>query len=335
MSAYLGLHGTGAGQTVAVVDAPGNPNLVADVDHFSSQFGLSQVCADGTTTGCFHLTVTAPNGTGADDPNWAIETSMDVEWIHAVAPQAAVELVEARDGDFASLFQAVDAAATLRPDAISMSWGLPEEFTDETYYDHHCQLADSLCVVSSGDYGFPGSYPAYNPAVLAVGGTTLKLSGDGTVTGETAWSGSGGGRSYVEPTPAYQHGVVTGGRGIPDVSYDADPNTGVAVYDSSPVNGQSGWFQVGGTSLGAPSWAAILASTDQLRTAAGAPQLTDTGSASAQQTIYDSAGQLGDIVAGPANGSCPDICSAGTGYDFVTGLGSPRTGLDAALAAAH
>jgi subtilase family serine protease len=187
--------------------------------------------------------------------------------------------------------------------------------------------------VASGDYGHPGSYPAYNPVVLTVGGTTLHLAGDGTVTGETAWSGSGGGRSYVEPTPAYQQGVVTGGRGIPYVSFNADPSTGVAVYDSTPFYGQTGWFQVGGTSLGAPAWAAIIASAEQLRTAAGKARLVSARDA-AQRAIYAAAGQLGDIVSGPSNGYCPTICSAGTGYDFVTGLGSPRSGLDATLAAA-
>jgi hypothetical protein len=320
MRAYLGLTGTGAGQTVAVVDAPGDPNLTSDVEHFDAQFGLPPI----------DLTVETPDGTGATDGGWGLETAMDVEWIHALAPQAAVVLVEAHDGSFAALFRAVDAAAELHPDAISMSWGIPEEFTDETYYDAHCKVADSLCVVASGDYGFPGSYPAYNPAVLSVGGTTLQLGTDGSVTSETAWSGSGGGRSYVEPVPSYQHGVVSGGRGIPDVSYDADPNTGVAVYDTNPVYGQTGWFQVGGTSLGAPSWSAILADTDQLRTAAGHSRLA--GSA-AQQDVYAAAGALGDVTTGPADGICPDICQAGPGYDFVTGLGSPRSGIDATLSA--
>jgi subtilase family serine protease len=315
-----------------VVDAPGDPDIVDDVNQFSGQFGLPQVCSGATTPGCFQLTVTAPNGTGATDPGWGLETAMDVEWIHAVAPQAAVVLVEAHDGSFASLFHAVDVAAQLRPDTISMSWGIPEEFTDETTTTTPA-TSPPRCVVASGDYGHPGSYPAYNPVVLTVGGTTLHLAGDGTVTGETAWSGSGGGRSYVEPTPAYQQGVVTGGRGIPDVSFNADPSTGVAVYDSTPFYGQTGWFQVGGTSIGAPAWAAIIASAEQLRTAAGKARLVSAHDA-AQRAICAAAGQLGDIVSGPSNGYCPTSCSAGTGYDFVTGLGSPRSGLDATLAAA-
>jgi subtilase family serine protease len=179
--------------------------------------------------------------------------------------------------------------------------------------------------VASGDRGWPGSYPAYNPHVLSVGGTTLDLGAGGAVTGETAWAGSGGGRSYVEGVPPYQKGLVAGGRGTPDVSYVADPATGVAVYDTTPDLGQTGWFQVGGTSLGAPTWAALIASADQLRAAAGRPRLTE-------EQIYDARSSLGDVTSG-ANGTCPAVCTAAPGYDFVTGLGSPRAGLDKRLAA--
>jgi Subtilase family len=328
VQSYLGLHGDGAGQTVAVVDAPGNPDIAADVDQFSQQFGLPQVCSSVVTTGCFDFTVDTPDGTGTVDPGWGLETSLDIEWIHAIAPRASIVLVESADAGLASMFKAVAAAAQLKPDAISMSWGESGEFTDETYYDHFCRLADSLCVVSAGDYGFPGSYPAYNPSVLAIGGTSLQLGSDGSVVSETAWSDGGGGQSYVEPTPAYQDGVAAGGRGTPDVSFDADPATGVAIYDSTPDNGQSGWFQVGGTSVGAPVWSAILATTDQLRAATGTAPLN---TATAHQAVYGSTSALGDVVSG-SNGQCP-VCTAGTGYDFVTGLGSPRNGLDATLAA--
>lgn len=327
MQSYLGLHGTGAGQTVAVVDAPGNPDIAADVDQFSAQFGLPQACSATETSGCFDLTVDTPDGTGTVDPGWGLETSLDVEWIHAIAPQASIVLVEAHDADISSMFAAVAAASKLKPDAISLSWGMQGEFTDETYYDHFCRLSSSLCVASTGDYGYPSDYPAYNPSVLAIGGTSLQLADDGSVLGETAWSNSGGGQSYVEPTPAYQSGVVSGGRGTPDVSFDADPSTGVPVYDSTPDQGQSGWFQVGGTSVGAPAWSAILTVTDQLRAAAGRPALV---SGTAQQALYGSAASLGDITSGD-NGQCP-VCTAGAGYDFVTGLGSPRNGIDSTLA---
>jgi PQQ-like domain len=332
---YLGLSGTGAGQTVAVVDAYSDPRIVSDVNTFSTQFGLPKVCGTkGAGSQCFDFTVSAPNGTAGRDPDWALETSLDIEWIHAVAPRAAVRLVEAHDSTFAALFSAVTGAAALRPDAISMSWGIDGEFSGETYYDRHCELAHSVCVVASGDYGYPGDYPAYSPRVLAVGGTTLQLAPGGAVSSEISWDGSGGGQSYFEPKSAAQEGVSPGTRrGIPDVSFDADPSTGVAVYDTVPYEGQTGWFQVGGTSVGAPVWSAILASADQLRAAAGKGRLTSAGDQAAR-AVYAATSALGDITTGPPNGACPKECMPGPGWDFVTGLGSPRTGIDAAIAGA-
>jgi len=317
----LGLTGDGTGQTIAIVDAYDDPNIAADLTQFDSQFGLP--AAD--------LTISKPNGSAGSDAGWALETSMDVEWVHAVAPRAHITLVEAHDGYFASMFTAVTAAAALHPDAISMSWGIGAEFSDEGYYDHFCALTHSVCVASSGDYGYPGSYPAYNPAALAIGGTTAQLAADGTVTGEQGWAGSGGGQSHVEARPTYQKGT-TQGRGIPDVSFDADPQTGVAVYDTFGYAGQAGWFQVGGTSLGAPVWSAILATADQQRAAAGKARLV---AGTAQQAIYAATSGIADITAGPANGACPNICRPKAGYDNVTGLGSPRRGLSAALFAAR
>jgi hypothetical protein len=336
IGSYLGLTGDGAGQTVAVVDAYRDPDITSDVNTFSSQFGLSRVCGTaGAGARCFNFKVTAPQGTAGENSDWALETSLDVEWIHAIAPKAAVRLVTAHDASFASLFAAVTDAAALAPAAISMSWGdSVGEFSGETFYDWHCRLAHSVCVAATGDEGHPGEYPAYNSHALAVGGTTLQLSSTGTVDSEVAWAGSGGGLSYFEPKPAAQQGVSPGGhRGIPDVSFDADPNTGVAVYDSVPYEGQTGWFQVGGTSVGAPSWSAILAAADQLRVAAGKSPLTSAGG-QVQRAVYAASSALGDITTGPPNGRCPDECQAGPGYDFVTGLGSPRAGIDQALAAA-
>jgi hypothetical protein len=332
---YLGLSGTGAGQTVAVVDAYSDPRIVSDVNTFSAQFGLPKVCGTKGAGGqCFDFKVSAPNGTAGQNPDWALEISLDVEWIHAVAPQAAVRLVEAHDSTFAALFGTVTGAAALRPDAISMSWGIYGEFSGETYYDPHCELTDSVCVVATGDYGYPGGYPAYSPRVLAVGGTTLQLAPSGAVSSEISWNGSGGGQSYFEPKSAAQQGVSPGTRrGIPDVSFDADPSTGVAVYDSIPYLGQAGWFQVGGTSVGAPVWSAILASADQLRAAAEKSRLTSAGDQAAR-AVYAATSALGDITTGPPNGACPKECMPGPGWDFVTGLGSPRTAIDAAIAGA-
>jgi len=336
---YLHLTGDGAGQTVAVVDAYTDPDITADVNTFSGQFGLPRVCGTaGAGPGCFHFTITAPQGTPASNDDWALETSLDIEWIHAIAPEAKVTLVEARNNTFARLFGAVTSAAALHPDAVSLSWGSDGEFSGESYYGGACALTRSVCVAASGDDGYPGGYPAYDPDVVAVGGTTLNLTAGGTVTSETDWDGSGGGQSFFEAKPAAQRGVAPGAyRGIPDVSFDADPATGVAVYDSVPYQGQTGWFEVGGTSLGAPSWSAILASADQLRAAAGKPRLTAAGGAAgggAQRAIYSLATGLARVTSGPPNGSCPVECQPGAGYDFITGLGSPRAGIDEALAGA-
>lgn len=332
--AYLGPRGDGSGQTIAIVDAYDDPRIAADVEEFSEQYGLPGVCGAGGDAGnCFELDVAHPDGTAGTDASWSLETALDVEWAHAVAPKAKLRLVEAHDAGFAAMFRAVDAATATRPAAVSMSWGLPFEFSDETYYDGHCAVTTTVCAVSSGDDGHPGSYPAYNPAALAVGGTSLTLAADDSVSSETAWSGSGGGRSFVEPGPPYQRALPDSDRRqIPDVAFDADPATGVAVYDSVTYRGQAGWFQVGGTSLSAPVWAAILADADQLRAGAGGTPLT---AGAAQRAVYDlPPGTLADITGGPANGFCPVGCAAGTGYDEVTGLGSPRHGLDQALAAA-
>jgi outer membrane protein assembly factor BamB len=336
MRSYLGLSGDGSGQTIAIADAYRDPTIVADAEQFSTQFGLPGVCGAGGTAGdCFKLKVTRPDGTAGTDQNWDLETALDVEWTHALAPRATIMLVEAHDQTFGALFRAVDDAVAAHPAAVSMSWGINYEFSDEAYYDGHCAVTATVCVVASGDYGHPGSYPAYNPHVIAVGGTTLNLAADGSVMSELAWSDSGGGTSWVEPEPAYQQQVTSGsGRQMPDVSFDADPATGVAVYDGSNYQGQTGWFQVGGTSVGAPSWSAILADADQLRAAAGRAPLTAAGYA-AQLAIYDlPAGALAEISSGPPNGFCPVGCTPGPGFEDVTGLGSPRQGIDAALAAA-
>jgi hypothetical protein len=337
MTAYLGLTGDGKGQTIAIVDAYDDPDIASDAETFSQQYGLPGVCGAGGTPGdCFTLDVRQQSATAGSDQSWALETSLDVEWAHALAPDATIELIEARDATFASLFRGVAQAEAAHPTAVSMSWGyLYGEFSDETYYDHFCAVSTTVCVVSAGDYGHPGSYPAYNPAVLAVGGTTLSLSASGAVTSEQAWAGSGGGQSWVEPEPAYQDKVQSSGmRQMPDVAFDADFNTGVPVYDSIPYFGQTGWFEVGGTSVGAPSWSAILADTDQLRAASAEPPLTAAGFA-AQKAVYSlPASVLAPVTTGPANGFCPNGCVPGAGYDEITGLGSPRAGIDAALATA-
>ena len=184
------------------------------------------------------------------------------------------------------------------------------EFSSETAYDSYFATQGIVFFASSGDNGAGVIWPASSPNVVSVGGTTLNMAGN-TVTSETAWSGSGGGVSAYESTPTYQanYGLTYAKRAVPDVSYDADPNTGVYVYDSTPYNGAAGWWDVGGTSAGSPQWAAIQA--------LGGTANNSNFYPIAQSSAYSS--YLRDIVTG-SNGN-----PAGLGYDLVTGLGSPLT----------
>jgi subtilase family serine protease len=207
---------------------------------------------------------------------------------------------------------------------VSMSWG-GGEFSSEAFYDYHFSVAGVTFTASSGDSGNGVGYPAVSPYVVAVGGTTAHPDSLGNYSSETAWSGSGGGQSGVEAKPLYQtnFGVSSPRRGVPDVAYDADPNTGFPVYDTVKYYGQAGWFQVGGTSAGAPQWAALFAIANSMRAAYSKPTLSSFNSV--QYALYNSTWSVNfhDVTAG-ANGTCGSVCQAGPGYDFVTGLGSPK-----------
>jgi hypothetical protein len=360
LRAYLGLRGNGAGQTVAVTEAfnVNNPFPTAifgqqdDITNalaaYDSWYGLPPACPAHITTGCLRLRFVAPHGTAPPTDlrianAWIFETQLDVEMIHALAPRASIMVVEGRDDSLRSMTAAVRYAQTLHPAAVSNSW-TNDELAGEDAVATGCTLTRAPCVFSSGDCGnyrtsfcpagSIGGFPAADPRVLAVGGTTLDLSGTGKVLSETAWSGSGGGVSRYEPIPAYQRAADPwhAGRGIPDVSFDADPATGVATFIYTAVGPLSfaSWAEAGGTSVGSPAWAAILASAAQLRAAARKPPLTIAGLHAA---VYAASGArpVADITAG-VNGLCPVACQAGPGYDLVTGEGSPRRGIDSYLA---
>jgi subtilase family serine protease len=350
LRAYLRLRGTGAGQSVAIVDAYDNPYATRDIKIYSKQFGLPLPCpAKGSVPGCFRFSVVHPDGFAGVNASWAMESDLDVQMVHAIAPQASITLVEAYDATN-SLYEALDWAAGQNPApaVISDSWG-SAEFAGETSADQHCALSATLCVFSAGDTGNPARYPASNPYVLAVGGTTLQLSPAGQVQSEAAWccvsnDAGGGGVSQYESRPAYQDQVNPyQGRGTPDVSFDADPYTGVAVHDTVGLDGQNGWFEIGGTSVGAPAWSGIVAAADQLRATAHKAPLAGAGFA-AQKLIYGMPHHLGfgDITHGVNNvtqcnaaaGTPVTACQAHPGYDLVTGWGSPRPGIDTALASA-
>jgi len=297
---------TGLGQKIAIVVAYGSSTLEDDLAVFNNQFQLPPA----------NLNIAYPQGKPTKkDTAFAIETAIDVEWAHALAPDAEILLVVAKSATLENLLGAVDYAKNQGAGIVSMSWGA-DEFAGENYYDSVFSNPGTTFFASSGDYGTI-LWPSSSPNVVSVGGTTLLLDADGNLTGtETAWPGSGGGISPFLGEPAYQaeFGISANGRGVPDVSFNADPNTGVAIYSSTNIRGSKGWFVVGGTSFGAPAWSAVMALVNQNRST----PVTDGHDALYQIAATAYGACYRDITEGN-NGQF----SAGTGYDFVTGLGSP------------
>ncbi|MGU7773686.1 S53 family peptidase [Burkholderia sp. MR1-5-21] len=315
------LSNQGDGMVVAIVDAYDDPKIESDLGVFSSTFSLP---ACTTLNGCF-TKVYASGSKPRSDAGWSLEMALDVEWVHAIAPNARIVLVEAASSSFNDLMSAVDVAVKRGASVVSMSFG-GNEFSGETGFDSHFSAPGVTFVASSGDSGTGTEYPAASSNVIAVGGTTLSADAYGNYIGETAWSGSGGGVSSQEAEPSGQAAwpiPVAGKRGVPDVGYDANPSTGFAVYDSVTYQRQAGWFQVGGTSAGAPQWSALVAIANSLRTAAGKSRLSGTYNTlyAAGKTAYGS--DYHDVTTG-SNGKCGSICNAAGGYDYVTGLGSPH-----------
>jgi subtilase family serine protease len=297
--------GDGTGQIIAIVDAYDDPNIASDLHVFDQTFGL----ADPT------LIKATPGGLPTTNSGWALETALDVEWAHAIAPKATILLVEAKTNSWSDLFTAIDYARNYTGvSVVSMSFG-STEFSSEASYDSHFTTptghTNVSFVASSGDGGAGASWPSISTNVLSVGGTSLTLTTSNTWASESAWSSSGGGISAYETEPSWQKGVESSGkRDNPDVAYDANPNTGVYVYNTE---GGSGWYTVGGTSAGAPQWAALIAIADQGRAAASLPALANT-----QSLVYSlPSTDFHDITSG-SNGY-----AATTGYDLATGLGSP------------
>lgn len=319
--------GNGAGQTIALIDAYNDPTIQADLTAFDAAFGLANttltvVNQNGATTG---LPAVDPEGPGSDD--WEVEEALDVEWAHAMAPGADIILVEATDSSPSNLFAAANwARQETGVSVVSMSWG-GNETSSETQYDSIFTTPSGhigvTFIASTGDSSAPAGYPAYSPNVLAVGGTELSVDSLGNYQSETGWSGSGGGISQVEAQPSYQTGIVTQSttnRTAPDVAFDANPSSGVSVYDSYNNGTVDPWEIIGGTSLGAPSWAGIIAVADQGRVIAG------------EATLQSNSGTLPLIYSAPTS-DFHDITSgnngfsAGVGYDLVTGRGSPVVNL--------
>jgi len=314
------LPSTGGSQTIAIVDAFDYPTAANDLGIFSSQFGLPAMpdCnSNGNVTPCFKK-VFATGSQPQAYCGWAQEAALDIEWAHALAPNARIVLVEAASNSFTNLFTAVDVATAQVTTGggqgeVSMSWS-GGEFPTESSNDTHFQNNNVVYFASSGDTGGVNGYPSVSPYVVSAGGTTINRN-SGQFISETAWSGSGGGPSKYEPKPSYQSGVAgtdSTHRSAPDFSFDANPNTGVSVYDSTRCQGASGWLVFGGTSVSSPSLAGIVNLAGQFA----------TNTQSELTTIYanrTNSADFRDITSGSAGSF-----SAGPGYDFVTGVGSDQ-----------
>lgn len=351
-------------QTIALVDAYDDPNIEADLKVYDEEFDLP-ACTSGN--GCFRKV--DQNGAASPLPSregeWSVEIALDVEIAHAVCQSCRIVLVEAQSASYANLETAEQTAAEMGAQEISNSWAGGEPVIDSSAFEH----PGVVITAAAGDNGYlnwddpelssSASYPASSPHVVAVGGTRLDLTAAGAWEGETVWNGGssserkaggagGSGCSARYPAPAWQlslsnwSAVGCGSyRAVADVSADADPYTGVAVYDSTPLsNGKTPkWFTLGGTSLSSP----LIAATFAL--AGGGGGVEDPA-----RTLYTRAlaepGLLHDITSG-SDGACARpvagdglagctsaeeaqscsmraICLAGAGYDGPTGLGTPE-----------
>jgi hypothetical protein len=335
-----GIQGDGTGQTIAIIDPfsdsafvpSGSPGFEAsDLGQFDKQFGVPDPSAEAP------FTIAAPDGVPQQAPlpnlqgySWAAETALDVEWAHALAPGAAILLVETPGGNASQIDQGlIDGVNYARQQpgvsVISMSWSLGKMVSDSTFTTPTGHQGITF-VAGSGDNGSPATYPATSPNVLSVGGTFFPAALDaaGDYSGESAWDASGGGvdTSEAESTAQVQAIGAMGGRAVPDVAFDA--GSSVAVYDSYDY-GATPWTSLVGTSLGAPAWSALVAIADQGRAILGQTTTLDgitqtipeLYSVYNQPTAYQPA--FHDIISGGNNGD-----KAGTGYDLVTGLGTPN-----------
>jgi subtilase family serine protease len=295
---------SGGALAIAIVDAFDNPQAANDLATFSAQFGLppanfSQVYANG------HKPPNDPGG-------WSLEEALDIEMAHAMAPNAQIILVEAASNSFTDLYQAEDVASSLVAAAgggeVTNSWSGGEysgELSDEAA---HFGTANVVYLASSGDTGSVVGVPSAFAKVVSAGGTSIKRQSSGNFKSESCWSGSGGGDSKYEAIPSYQSSIasiVGSKRGTPDYSFDADPASGVAMYDA---DGGFNWTQVGGTSVSSPALAGIINNAGHFFASSNL-ELT---------TIYSNLGNAKDFrdITTGSNGHAATV-----GWDFCTGVG--------------
>jgi subtilase family serine protease len=302
----------GKNQTIAIVDAFNDPNAEADLAVYRK---TNKLPACTTANGCFKKV----NQKGQQrnypptDDGWALEESLDLDMASAICPHCKIILAEASTNFDSDLFPTEDEAARLGANVISDSWGEPEfgvSSSPAANCAEHFSHPGVAITASSGDSGFGVIFPSSCQSVTAVGGTTLFQASNARGWGELAWAGAGSGCSGYIAKPAWQHDRLCGKRTVADVSAVADPNTPVAVYDTTDL---TGWVTVGGTSVAAPVIAGVYA-------LAGNAATITPGS-----WLYAHHKDLNDVVSG-SNGTCGGsyLCTAVKAYDGPTGLGTPH-----------
>ena len=319
----------GTGKTIAILDPFHDPNVTSDLSHFDARYGLSNPAVS-------IVDEHGGNSYPITDPGGGIETALDVEWAHAIAPGANILLVEfnatagSTPGSFNTSYTDIQtalntAASVSSTVAVSMSFGLLEEAAQtgfNSWFTTPVSHQGIVYLASTGDSGQGAMWPSSSPNVVAVGGTTLSLSGTGGYGSETVWndtSGSGnGGASSYQPKPGYQNGVQSSAfRTVPDVSYNA--GAGVSIYNTLS-NASTPWDSIGGTSAGAPQLAGLVALIAQSRSAVPLTALDSLNSSQFLEALYHQpVSNLHDITMGTNFGGK----TAGPGYDLATGVGTP------------
>ena len=320
------LPSTGGSGAIAIVDAYHYPTSLGDFNSFAGYFGLPKetstvaTASSNRTFQVVYATGYQPQSQGNYIASWNMEEALDIEWAHAMAPNAKIYLVEAASDSNSDLDYAVQVAARQAGvKEISMSWGGSEMSYESMFYDS-VYSAPGIVYFASGGDSSQMEYPAASPNVVSCGGTTVNRNAAGTLISETGWSDTGCGSSAYEPRPSYQNSVtavVGTKRGVSDFAFDSDPNTGVYVYDTTPLWGESGWWILGGTSVASPSLAGVV----NLAASTGGNGFA-ASTAAEEARIYGNLGNLKayrDITSGTdGRYSCK------VGYDLITGVGVPN-----------
>jgi IPT/TIG domain len=311
----------GSGQTVAVVDAYNDPTAESDLATYRSSYGLP---ACTTAGGCFDKvsqtgTKSYPPQPDAEQGDWPVEESLDLDMVSAICPNCHIMLVEANSAGDADLGTAEDEAVKLGATEVSNSWA-SFEFSGETSYDVAFEHPGVPITAASGDWGYDNdeydagvpSYPAASPDVIAVGGTDLTSASNSRGWTESVWARSGSGCSVYEPKPSYQTDTGCSKRTTNDIAAAAED---LSIYDTSGTTAEgklAGWFTVGGTSAATPIIAAYEALSGSETRSLGA------------SAFYKNPSSFFPVTSG-SNGSCGGsyLCTGGSGYRGPTGVGTP------------